>query len=136
MYASYFKRPTNYLFKVASYRSDLECSFSKLETMDFISIIYNTLNVQYHAEGKYYPFFQFSTFVDFKNILPSEEVFSELSILYDVLQGLISFIVISEHSTPHSQFCGYLTSPRGFNCSLTFQTIIMLKYPIVSETLM
>ena len=41
----YFKQPTNYLFKVASFGYDLECGFSKLETMVFISIINNILNV-------------------------------------------------------------------------------------------
>ena len=89
----------------------------------------------YHEKIKYFLFFQFSTCVDFKNILPSEEVLSELAILCHVLQGLISFIVISYHSTPHSQLHGYLTSPIGFNCSLTVQTITLSEYPKVSETL-
>ena len=43
--ARFFKVPTNYVFKVASSGSDLECSLSKLETVDFISIINNTLNM-------------------------------------------------------------------------------------------
>ena len=41
----YFKRPSNYLFKVVSYGSDPKCNLFKLETMDFIFIIHNTLNV-------------------------------------------------------------------------------------------
>ena len=49
MSTKYIKRPTNYLFMVASSRFDLECSFPKLETMDLKSIIHNkfydTLNV-------------------------------------------------------------------------------------------
>ena len=57
-------------------------------------------------------FFQFSTFANFKNLLPFEEVLSELSIVCDVLQDPISFIVISYHNTPHIQLYGYLTSPR------------------------
>ena len=109
----YFKRPTVYLFKVASCGYDLECSFYKLETMDFISIIYNTFNYVTSCRNKSLNFLSFLTFVDFKNLLSSEEIISELSILYDVLQGLITFIVISYHNTPHSQLYGYLTSPRG-----------------------
>ena len=78
--------------------------------------------------------FQFSTFVDFKNLLPYEEVLSELVILCDVFQGMISFIVISYHSTPHNHLYGYQTSRRGFNYSLTVQTITLMKYPIIYET--
>ena len=89
----------------------------------------------YHAERKSYIFFQFSTFVDFKNLLPSEQVLGELTILCDILQYMIYFIVISYHSTTHIQLYEYLTSSRGFNYSLIVETITLLKYPTVSKTL-
>ena len=72
-----------------------------------------------HAKESLYLFFQSSTFVDIKNLLPSEEVLSELAIICDVLQGPISFIVISYHNTPHRKLYGYVTSPRGFNYSMS-----------------